>query len=144
MLATDVLSRVQEHFANLGFAPHAQLGQPALLILESPSGHRRWVVAILGKESNGEAHLKSFETAMQSLIDYRQNLLADEQTRLGLAMPFGNAPNRHAPSYRRALKKYSNSIIFEDLDIHLILLNPAKKPKLLVPEEVNEYLRALK
>jgi len=53
------------------------------------------------------------------------------------------APSPGGPSYRRALNKYSNSIVFEDLGLSLFLVKGEGDIITLAPAEVNPFLRRL-
>lgn len=104
------------------------------------NGSERWGFALCPEREEGTAFLGAFEAAMQRLIDARA---ADPQRSLGLALAFGSTSAGQHPSYRRALKKYSNSIVFEDLGISLYLVKGENDILVLAPAEVNEYLRGL-
>ncbi|HSS97422.1 MAG TPA: hypothetical protein VLK33_10340 [Terriglobales bacterium] len=86
------------------------------------------------------AYLGAFETAMQRVVDARQK---DSKLNLGLAVAFASTAEGESPSYRRALYKYSNSIVFEDLDLSLYLITGNAAIDILPPGEVNEFLRNL-
>lgn len=77
---------------------------------------------------------------MQCLIDARA---ADLARPLGLALAFGSTAFGRHPSYRRALKKYSNSIVFEDLGVSLYLVRGEGDVIVLAPSEINAFLRHL-
>ena len=90
--------------------------------------------------TEGMAYLGAFETAMARAVDARQK---DPKLKLALAVAFASTADGHSPSYRRALKKYSNSIVFDDLDLSLYLITGKQAIDTFPPGEVNEFLRNL-
>lgn len=127
-----------KHFVPQGFA--APKEKPSGLDLVLSKADERWGFALCPEREEGTAFLGAFEAAMQRLIDARA---ADPQRLLGLALAFGSTATGQHPSYRRALKKYSNSIVFEDLEISLYLITNEDDVIVLAPAEVNKYLRGL-
>jgi hypothetical protein len=98
-----------------------------------------WLLALCPEQTSAAAYLVAFERGMQLLID---SAAAGVGAQLGLALAFTSTETRERASYRRALKKYSNSIIFEDLGIHLLLAGRGGL-EFLPPTEVNHFLRGL-
>jgi hypothetical protein len=62
---------------------------------------------------------------------------------LGIALGFASTAGGEETSYRRALKKYSNSVVFEDLELSLFLVQDPQRVIVLRPAEVNAFLRDL-
>jgi hypothetical protein len=87
------------------------------------------------------AYLGAFEAAMQRMVDAHQ--AGDANLRLGIGIAFGSTAGGRHPSYRRALKKYSNSIVFEDLGLHLFLVHENGAVMELEPSGINLFLRDL-
>lgn len=86
-----------------------------------------------------ESHLKSFEIGMRRLLDARAG---DLKFDLFLAVAVDDITEKRKPSYRKALKKYSNAIVFEDLRIGVLLVGKSQIIEIL-PHEANDYLRNL-
>ena len=103
----------------------------------------RWMIALLSEQASQVAHLKRFEAGMQQLIEQAQVIQGDAGGRLALAIAFDSTLTGERNSYRRALKKYSNSIVFEDVGIHLLLISQRRGSELVKPNEVNVYLAEL-
>jgi hypothetical protein len=104
-------------------------------------GADRWGLALCSDREEGMAYLGAFEAAMQKMVDAYQ--AGDGELKLGLGVAFGSAVRGQHPSYRRALKKYSNSIVFEDLGLHLFLVQNENEVMELEPAGVNLFLRNL-
>lgn len=87
------------------------------------------------------AFLGAFEAAMQRVID--KNRAQTAGLTLALGIDFASTAAGQSLSYRRALKKYSNSIIFEDLGLSLYLAIGDEEIIALAPAQVNPFLRNL-
>jgi hypothetical protein len=101
---------------------------------------KRWTLALCPDAADAAGYLLAFERGMQALIEAAAS---DASHQLGMALAFGSTECRQPISYRRALKKYSNSIVFEDLGIHLLLARSEKRVMMLPPEEVTAFLQGL-
>lgn len=99
-----------------------------------------WLFGLAADQAEPEAYLHAFEAALQRLLT-AAGTGAGEQ--LGLALAFGSTAAGEPRSYRRALKKYSRSVIFEDLSIHLwLFLTPGELIEL-APAAVGPFLQDL-
>lgn len=128
---------LSEHFAAQGFSEQAaELGLDLLFAKDG----ERWGLALCPDREDEMAYLAAFEAAMQRAIDARQH--AGEALKLVLGIAFASTAAGQSLSYRRALKKYSNSIVFEDLGLALYLVTFAETI-VLSPAEVNPFLRNL-
>ncbi len=127
-----------KHFAADAFMETEPGDLPLDLVVAK--GAERWGLALCPDREEGMAYLGAFEAAMQKMMDSHQ---ADASTKLGLGIAFGSAAAGKHPSYRRALKKYSNSIVFEDLGLHLFLVQDSGTVLELEPSKVNLFLRDL-
>ncbi len=130
---------LEGHFSVQGFivAPEP----PAGLDVGLQSETELWGLVLCPDREGGMAYLGAFEAAMQKIVDARRN--APENIRLGLGLAFESTAGGQSPSYRRALKKYSNSIVFEDLGLHLLLVTSTQAVDVLAPDEINPFLRDL-
>lgn len=104
-------------------------------------GDERWGLALCADHPDALAYLGGFEAAMQQIIDAAQLQRVD--LHLGIALDFVSTADGQDRSYRRALKKYSNSIVFEDLGLSLFLVRGAHEVLALAPQDVNAFLRDL-
>jgi hypothetical protein len=125
------------HFSSDPVEQKAAFGCDLLL----QKGDVQWGIVFCPDKTDGTGYLGAFEAAMQRIVDARREGPADLQ--LGMAVAFASTANGQSPSYRRALKKYSNSIVFEDLGLHLFLVTGEKAVDVLKPNEVNMFMRDL-
>lgn len=139
MDAAELKKALVAHFAPQGFSEQQNAALGLDLILQKDS--ENWGIVFCADKSDGVGYLGAFEAAMQRVIDARRDSPKDLQ--LGMAIAFGETANGKSPSYRRALKKYSNSIVFEDLGLHLFLVTSETAVDALKPNEVNPFMRDL-
>lgn len=128
-----------EHFVGQGFSaqPDPTLDVDLLLVRDG----ERLGLLLCAEREEGMAFLGAFEAAMQRAVDARR--AQPEGLGLGLGLAFGSTVAGKHTSYRRALKKYSSSIVFQDLDLSLYLVQGQDQVLALSPEEVNPFLRGL-
>ncbi len=134
MNATQLAAAAQAHLEAQGY-----LRQPqplAGLDLMFSHGEERLALALLPSQPDAFAYLRAFEDGMQRMLAASQR---QPDLRIGLALVL----ERTEASYRQALKKYSNSIVFEDVGIGLLLAGSGQPPLWLEPAEVNGFLRGL-
>jgi hypothetical protein len=127
------------HFGASAEVNEERLGLDLLLV---DDGGERWGFALCPDQPEELAYLAAFEAAMQQAIAARQ-VQGPGELHLGLALGFASAAAGEAASYRRALKKYSNSIVFEDLELSLFLVQSPQSIIVLAPGEANPFLRDL-
>jgi hypothetical protein len=137
MDTNELRAALTKHFEGEGLSPD----DPATLDLAFAKGEEHWVLALCPEREEGMAFLGAFEAAMQRMIDTHQTL--EPGLHLGIGLDFGSTAAGKHPSYRRALKKYSNSIVFEDLGLHLFLVQTDGAVMELQPSGVNLFLRDL-
>ncbi len=130
---------LSEHFAGQGFTAQETSGLSLDLLLAKKS--ERLGFLLCPDRQEAVAYLGAFEAGMQRAVDARR--AQPEGLSLGLAMAFGSTAAGQRPSYRQALKKYSNSIVFEDLGLSLFLVKGEGEVLALAPAEVNIFLREL-
>ncbi|HLD93634.1 MAG TPA: hypothetical protein VI703_05495 [Anaerolineales bacterium] len=133
----ELRTALSKHFAPEGFTT-VESGD---LDLELTNGAERWGLTLCADREEGMAYLGAFEAAMQRMVDAHQ--AGDANLRLGIGIAFGSTAGGQHPSYRRALKKYSNSIVFEDLGLHLFLVHENGAVMELEPSGINLFLRDL-
>lgn len=133
MDAAALLAAAQRHFLDPD-APQSLAGLTALQYQGQPIG-----LALLTRQPDGMAYLQAFEDGMQALLAARQQ---QPSLQLALVLDMQPALAHEVVSYRAALKKYSNSVVFEDVGISLLLLG-RPQPVWLPPAEVNPFLRQL-
>ena len=100
----------------------------------------QWAIALCADQASEMGYLKAFESGMQALISHKQK---QSDAELALALSFESTLRGQMQSYRRALNKYSNSIVFEDLGIHLFLVRESGELEHFPPNLVNSFLAKL-
>jgi hypothetical protein len=118
--ASELKQALITHFSPKGLAVNEDAALSCDLVLES--ANQKWGIVFCPDKARREGP-------------------ADLQ--LGMAIAFASTAHGQSPSYRRALKKYSNSIVFEDLGLHLFLVSSAMAVDVLKPTEVNAFMRDL-
>ncbi|MDH5506413.1 MAG: hypothetical protein OEZ02_04265 [Anaerolineae bacterium] len=135
-----VLLAVQAWFTAQGYhlapAGHAQVDLCAQRAAEE------WQVALHGDQTAPMDYLRAFEAGMSQLVAASQVEGAPTGA-LALAVAFGSTQRGESLSYRRALKKYTSSTVFADLNIHLLLVGDDQTVQPIPPDEVNAFLRGL-
>jgi len=134
---SDLRNALSKYLQREGFS----VAETGSMDLELAKSDERWGLALCPEREEGMAYLGSFEAAMQKMMD--AHLTGDAKLHLGIGVDFGSTAAGKHPSYRRALKKYSNSIVFEDLGLHLFLVQTGGEVMNLEPSEVNLFLRDL-
>ena len=104
-------------------------------------GETRWLVLAIGDDDTPEQYLRNFDGAIAQLIGVSEALPVPVQ--LAVALAFSQTENGVEPSYRKILKKYSNSVVFPDLDVHLLLVRDDGGVEDIAPAKVNHFLRYL-
>jgi hypothetical protein len=135
------LSQLRQTLATYFEAEGYEPRQSQDLDMQFSNGTENWGLALCADREEGMAYLGAFEAAMQKVIDAKQS--DGGKTKFGLGIAFGSTAAGKHPSYRRALKKYSNSIVFEDLGLHILLVDESGRVIELEPSGVNLFLRDL-
>lgn len=139
MDAQELRAAMLRHFERDGFTETQDENVKLPLLLQR--GDERWGFALCEDQPEVMAYLGAFEADMQAVIDAAQ--LQRPGLHLGMAVGFASTANGEESSYRRALKKYSNSIVFEDLGLTLFLVRGSHEVLTLAPKDVNVFLRDL-
>lgn len=100
-----------------------------------------WVIGLCDDKESPRGYLFAFDGVMDILI--RESTSAAPGTNLAAAVAYGSTLRGEELSYRKALKKYSSSIIFLDLGFHLLLVGDDGGLEVVPPVEVNTFLRNL-
>jgi hypothetical protein len=92
------------------------------------------------QQPDSDAHIRAFEDAMDELVVLGAGQPAPA---LGLALPFEPVERGESASYRRALKKYTNSVVFENIHLALLLVRAGQPLEVIAPDAVNAFLAGL-
>ncbi len=92
-----------------------------------------WTIVLLKAQISSEAHNEYFESAIDYLLEIDRKKLPSKH--FGLAIDVNAILDGESKSFRKPLKKYSNSVIFEDLGIHILFF---AKGEIIIHAESNE------
>ena len=110
--------------------------------LLAKSKYEEWFVEIKGDYDKETAQYQTnFETGMGQLLKSITRL--DDKTKYAIGIPFSRTERLEKFSYRLILPKYSKSLVFEKLNIHLILIRDGKSVEIIKPDEVRDFLSNL-
>lgn len=101
-----------------------------------------WFVVLRGDLKNSFDYIRKFDDAIDAVIT-RDRAATNLPVKLGVAVAFSSTLRGDKFSYRKALKKYTSSIVLTDLNIHLLLVRDDLSLELIPPEEINQFLREL-
>lgn len=107
------------------------------------SGKPDWFVVGDGDQPNDDDYIRSFDSLMDNVVAHARKEEERNKTNLGIALAFSSAERGDNRSYRQILKKYSRSVVFNDLQIHLLLVREDGSVEMIVPIEVNDFLKNL-
>ncbi len=138
MDSSELRAALAKRFSTDGYVQQADESLGLALIFRKDG--ERWGLALCPDKDDGLAYLGAFEAAMQLFVDVRRQ---DANLKIGLGLAFASTMQGNYPSYRRALKKYSNSIVFEDLGLSIFLVTGDEAIDVLGPQEINPFLRDL-
>ena len=134
----ELRGALKQHFSGKGFQEKKAADIKLDSLFEGEGG--LWGCELCPDKDTTMAYFGTFEAAMQNLVDARR---AKSDLNLGLAVAFASTASGERHSYRKPLRKYSNSIVFEDLALHLVLVSTKDEINVLKPKEVNAFLRDL-
>ena len=100
-----------------------------------------WYVVVCEDRSQPDDYIIGFEEAMGELVEYSKQ--AAPKKNLALAVPFSSSTRGEKRSYRRALKKYTRSTVFLDLNIHLMLVRDDASVLYISADNINAFLEDL-
>jgi hypothetical protein len=106
--------------------------------LLAKSKDEEWFVETKGDYSRTESYQVDFDTGMGQLLKSITRL--DGKTKYAIAIPFSSTERQDRFSYRLILPKYSKSLVFEKLNIHLILVRDDKSVEIIEPDKVIGFL----
>lgn len=101
-------------------------------------GEEHWRIVVRADQDAPDDCLHQFESGMDELIAGQSESYPD--TNFGYAISFTSTENGDTTSYRRPLKKYSKSIVFDDLNIHLFLARDNGTVEVIALEQANTFL----
>lgn len=115
---------------------------PAVLAaVASWAGKPNRFVAARGDQPQPPDYIRAFDAAMDELIAHAG--ASAQPPVLGLALAFSSTERGAEASFRRVLKKYTRSVVFADLGVHLLLVRDDGFVWEIPPAQVNAFLANL-
>jgi len=102
-------------------------------------GSECWVIEVKGDYDEKTAQYNvNFDTGMGQIL--KSITKRDSNTKYAICIPFSRTERGERLSYRLILPKYSKSVIFETLNLHLILVRDDKSIEIVTPKDVRKFL----
>ena len=104
--------------------------------------NEKWIIEVKGDYDRNTAQYNvNFDTGMGQILKSINTL--NEETKYAICIPFSRTERGEKLSYRLILKKYSKSIIFEKLNIHIILVKDDETVDVINPKDVRAFLSTI-
>ncbi|MHC1610868.1 MAG: hypothetical protein ACXQTW_04610 [Candidatus Methanospirareceae archaeon] len=108
--------------------------------LMAKKGNEEWIIEVKGDYDRNTAQYNvNFDTGMGQILKSITTL--NNEIRYAICIPFTRTERGGKLSYRLILKKYSKSIVFEVLNIHVILVRDDESVEVIPPKDVRAFLR---
>lgn len=107
--------------------------------LMAKKGNEEWIIEVKGDYDRNTAQYNvNFDTGMGQILKSITTL--NNEIRYAISIPFSRTERGEKLSYRLILKKYSKSIVFEVLNIHVILVRDDESVEVIPPKDVRAFL----
>lgn len=101
--------------------------------------NEKWIIEVKGDYDRNTAQYNvNFDTGMGQILKSITTL--NDETKYGICIPFSRTEKGEKLSYRLILKKYSSSIVFEVLNIHLLLVRDDESVEVILPNNIRKFL----
>jgi hypothetical protein len=144
MTESDVQGVVARWFADQGYSVRETcvIDGRNNCDLVATSEATEWRVEVKGDyDKNSAQYNVNFDTGMGQLL--KSVTHSDGRIRYGIAIPFSRTERRENLSYRRILPKYSHSLAFELLNIHVLLVRDDRTVEVVQPSAVTTLFKGL-
>lgn len=99
-----------------------------------------WLVEVKGDyDKNTAQYNVNFDTALGQII--KSVMIVDKEIKYGICIPFSRTERMERLSYRLILPKYKKTIVFERLNISLILVRDDESVQIIEPRQVTQFLK---
>ena len=151
MKEKEVQKVLKEWFENKGFKviENVKVNSENCVDLVATKENEKWIIEVKGDYDRNTAQYNvNFDTGMGQLL--KSITIIDDKTKYAICIPFyaicipfSRTERGEKLSYRLILKKYSKSIIFEMLNIHLILIRDDKSVEIISPANIIKFLTSI-
>lgn len=108
--------------------------------LIAKKGNEEWIIEVKGDYDRNTAQYNvNFDTGMGQILKSITTL--NNEIRYAICIPFSRTEQGAKFSYRLILKKYSKSLVFEVLNIYIILVRDDESVEVIPPKDVRALLR---
>ena len=131
-------------FEKLGFATleNVQINSENNVDLIAKKEDEEWIIEIKGDYDRNTAQYNvNFDTGMGQILKSITKL--NNKTKYAICIPFSRTECGDKLSYRLILKKYSKSLVFELLNIHIILVRDDESVDVIHPSDVKSFLSSI-
>jgi hypothetical protein len=102
-------------------------------------GLEQWIIEVKGDyDKNTAQYNVNFDTGMGQILKSITKI--DNNTKYAICIPFGRTERGERLSYRLILPKYSKSVIFEVLNLHLVLVRDDESVEIVMPKGIRRFL----
>ncbi len=144
MKEKEVQKVLKEWFENKGFKviENVKVNSENCVDLVATKENEKWIIEVKGDYDRNTAQYNvNFDTGMGQLL--KSITIIDDKTKYAICIPFSRTERGEKLSYRLILKKYSKSIIFEILNIHLILIRDDESVEIISPKNIIKFLTSI-
>lgn len=144
MKESHVKDILKKWFKNGGYEildsdENSQIDSEVKVDLIAKKGDEYWIIEAKGDyDRNTSQYNVNFDTGMGQLLKSISKL--DTKTKYAISIPYSRTERGEKLSYRLILKKYSKSVIFEVLNIHIILVRDDESVEIIPPKDVRPFL----
>ena len=144
MREVDVQRVLSGWFRHQGYSvfENTELESGNRIDLVAKSENEDWFVEIKGDRDRSTAQFnEAFDSGMGQLL--KSIIRLDARTKYAIGIPISRAERGEKLSYRRILPKYAKSLVFEVLNIHLLLVRDDRSVEVVTPSEVKAFLSSI-
>ena len=134
-------SILKDWFRRKGYRTSENVIMPAgnSIDLVAKSEQEEWLIEIKGDyEKLTSQYNTNFDTGIGQILKSVDHL--DAKTKYAICIPYSSTERGEKFSYRLILPKYSKTIMFEKLNIHLILVRNDRSVEIIEPLHVKDFL----
>ena len=143
MKEDEVQEALGDWFQQQGYfvRKEVDIGFSSEIDLVAKSENEEWLVEVKGDYGKTAQYTVNFDTGIGQLLKNMSRL--DKQTKYAIGIPISTTERGEKLSYRLILPKYSKSLAFESLNIHLLLVRDDRSVEVIIPSRVIDFLHSI-
>lgn len=141
MKEARVQAIIDKWFRNRGFdvEENFYLDTENKIDVIAKKGLEQWIIEVKGDYDRNTAQYNvNSDTGMGQILKSITKI--DNNTKYAICIPFSRTERGEGLFYRLILPKYSKSVIFEVLDLHLVLVRDDESVEIVMPKDVRRFL----